>query len=228
MFLPKFLHLFFHSCPNTKHRTSNRVEAGIAQRPPGWFTYTAVSLQESRTGRLVFLFPLCSSVERGKLRRLEHSPAGWQSFRCGGHRFIYSGGGRDAFQKLLVAPVAHARADRPRLVPSFHRSASVRWSLVDRRHSEMKTALPISNALANRSTWIRPGKEKRRRRRRRRRKEEGREIAFFPSSPVHTRDYVATCSWNGTKQRCVAIVRRVTGGRSRFPTCEHWMARSGK
>lgn len=223
MFLPKFLHLFFHSCPNTKHRTSNRVEAGIAQRPPGWFTYTAVSLQESRTGRLVFLFPLCSSVERGKLRRLEHSPAGWQSFRCGGHRFIYSGGGRDAFQKLLVAPVAHARADRPRLVPSFHRSASVRWSLVDRRHSEMKTGLPISNALANRSTWIRPGKEERRGRRRRRRKEE--KSRFFP----HLRcTHVATCSWNGTKQRCVAIVRRVTGGRSRFPTCEHWMARSGK
>lgn len=218
MFLPKFLHLFFHSCPNTKHRTSNRVEAGIAQRPPGWFTYTAVSLQESRTGRLVFLFPLCSSVERGKLRRLEHSPAGWQSFRCGGHRFIYSGGGRDAFQKLLVAPVAHARADRPRLVPSFHRSASVRWSLVDRRHSEMKTGLPISNALANRSTWIRPGKEERRGRRR---KEEGREIAFFPSSPVHTRGYLfvkrdktAVCSNRSTSdggEESIPYVRTLDG-----------------
>lgn len=74
--------------------------------------------------------PRVPRSNEGKLRRLEHSPAGWQSFRCGGHRFIYSGGGRDAFQKLLVAPVAHARANRPRLVPSFHRSASIRrcWS----------------------------------------------------------------------------------------------------
>lgn len=57
--------------------------------------------------QLVFLSPVFFRVQRGKLRRLEHSLAGWQSFRCGGHRFIYSGGGRDAFQKLLVAPVAH-------------------------------------------------------------------------------------------------------------------------
>lgn len=44
-------------------------------------------------------------------------PFRWQSFRCGGRRFIYSGGGRGAFQKLLDSSVALAHPHRARLVP---------------------------------------------------------------------------------------------------------------
>ena len=115
--------------PKSRNGTSRGV---LAQRPTG-----LIHIPRSRgiaCNQLVFLSPVFLRVQRGKLRRLEHSPAGWQSFRCGGHRFIYSGGGRDAFQKLLVAPVAHVRAYRPLVSVHSVPSAFIRLFCSFREH----------------------------------------------------------------------------------------------
>lgn len=66
-----------------------------------------------------------------KLTMNRRCPSRWQTFRCGGRRFIYSRGGRGAFQKLLDSPVSPAHSHRTRLAPDPKNphSSIHRWDL---------------------------------------------------------------------------------------------------
>lgn len=79
-------------------------------------------VRRRRRHNLLRLTPVSRKISRfltpaRKITMNQRYPFRWQSFRCGGRRFIYSGGGRGAFQKLLDSPVAPVHPHRAYLVP---------------------------------------------------------------------------------------------------------------